>query len=88
MGEVDDLLIMMTPFSSPAYATMLSGRSVPLGQRAKAFIAHLPVPFYLNTCFLPAQALLLMLISMPFQEQCEFIESFVMEKRRACKGPS
>jgi hypothetical protein len=55
---------MTTLFSSPAYATMLSSRSVPLGQKAKAFVVHLPVTFYLNTCFgFLAQALLLTLPS-------------------------
>jgi hypothetical protein len=35
-------------FSSPAYATVLSNRGVLLlGQKAKAFVAYLPVPFCL-----------------------------------------
>jgi hypothetical protein len=43
----------MTIFSSPAYATMLSDRDVLLlGQKAKAFIVYLPVPFCLITCLL------------------------------------
>ena len=44
---------MMTIFSSPAYATMLSDRGVLLlGQKAKAFIVYLPVPFCLITCLI------------------------------------
>ena len=39
---------MMTLFSSPAYATMLSnGDALPLEWKAKAFVVHLPVPFCL-----------------------------------------
>jgi len=48
VSEVHDLQCMMTVFSSPAYATMLSDRDVLLlGQKAKAFVVYLPVPFCL-----------------------------------------
>ena len=48
MSEVYELQSMMTVFSSPAYATMLSDRDVLLlGQKAKAFVVYLPVPFRL-----------------------------------------
>ena len=60
MSEVHDLQHMMTVFSSPAYATMLSDRDVLLlGRKAKAFTVYLPVPFRLMICPLSTQALLL-----------------------------
>ena len=48
MSEVYNPQNVMTIFSSPAYATMLSyGDVLLLGWKAKAFIVHLPVPFCL-----------------------------------------
>jgi hypothetical protein len=38
VSEVYGLYGMMTLFSSPAYATMLSNRGVPQGQKAKSFL--------------------------------------------------
>ena len=49
MSKIYNLFYVMTVFSSPAYATMLSNRDVLIpGQRAKAFTVHLPVPVHLT----------------------------------------
>ena len=42
---------MMTVFSSPAYATMLSDRDVPLGQKAKAFVRVLASAIFSDALF-------------------------------------
>ena len=48
VSKVYNLQNVMTIFSSPAYATMLSyGDVLLLGRKAKAFIVYLPVPFCL-----------------------------------------
>jgi hypothetical protein len=51
---------VMTIFSSPAYATMLSyGDVLLLGRKAEAFVVYLPVPFRLIAFSLLTLALLL-----------------------------
>jgi len=44
---------MMTLFSSPAYATVLSMEVSFWHKKPRAFAVHLPVPFRLMTCCMP-----------------------------------
>jgi hypothetical protein len=83
------LQTMMTVFSSPAYATMLSDRDVLfLGQKAKAFVVYLPVPFCLILHPLPVQASLLTYL-IPFSRVSVGQLHFSSERReRGSKCPS
>ena len=75
-------------FSSPAYATMLSDRDVLLwGQKAKAFIVYLPVPFCLITCLLSTQTLLLTHL-IPFPRVSVSLLSSFPERRGVSECPS
>jgi hypothetical protein len=75
-------------FSSPAYATMLSNRDVLLlGQKAKAFIVYLPVPFCLIICLFTAWALLLTYLT-PFSRVNVSNLSSLLERRGASEHPS
>ena len=82
MSEVHDLLYMMTMFSSPAYATMLSDRDVLLlGQKAKAFTVYLPVPSHLMICLLSSQTFVLLTHLIPFSRVSVSPLSSLSERR-------
>ena len=71
-------------FSSPAYATMLSdGDVLLLGQKAKAFVVYLPVPFCLTICLLSTWTLLLMYLT-PFSRVG--VSCLVLYQREGGKG--
>jgi hypothetical protein len=88
VSEVCNLQSMMTIFSSPAYATMLSNRDVLLlGQKAKAFIVYLPVPFCL-IIYLLTFDLLDSVADTPFPRVSANCPSSLIERREASKHPS
>ena len=88
VSEVRNLQCVMTMFSSPAYATMLSdGDVLLLGRKAKAFTVHLPVPFCLTAC-LPSARTLLLTYLMPLSRVSAIPSSSLPGRRGASERPS
>lgn len=72
---------MMTPFSSPAYATMLSnGDVLPLEWKAKAFVVHLPVLFCLTSYVCLAENFADVSIAYRINK-CESLKLFIARER-------